>query len=264
MIVKKTDVVSAIYLLLIVFLSINGVKLSFIILCIYIMISLMLINDIEHFLAICSVTATMAYYFVGADEGIYSIYSIFMVIFVIKSLLSQKIVFDWTGNFLPKLLIIILAFISYKLSPFQYGKGFFLFVYIVLFSILIGSLLEINYKEYFRALTFLACLMVYCYVIMVFATGVTIEGRVRLAEDINANTCGMSCSQLGIIIFLSWFTQDASSSLKGLKLITFCVDLVILFLTGSRTALMAMVLAVVMVIFVSSIHRERLRKRLNK
>ena len=67
MIINFYDFLSTVYLLLIIGLSFLGIKLNMLILILYFILGIFFVKKIERLLSIVTLTATIAYFFVGAD-----------------------------------------------------------------------------------------------------------------------------------------------------------------------------------------------------
>jgi len=262
-IINFYDFLSTVYLLLIIGLSFLGIKLNMLILILYFILGIFFVKKIERLLSIVTLTATIAYFFVGADESIYSLYSIFCIILLLQSFLFLKT--KWKPDYkdlVLKCLLIVLSVFSYSKSPFVYTNGLYEFIFIIMFSIIIANFTTIDFSEFIKSLSYLSCVLIVCFFFMLPITGVSIEGRIRISAAVNSNTSGMACAQMGIITFFSYFFHKGKE--KKIKLFFFILAGVLVLLSGSRTSLFAMISSIGVVLIIIAHRRGNISKKARK
>ena len=247
---KLYYIYNTIFVIVIVTLSIANIKFNIFLFGAYLLMSLLYIKNIEAFLAVITLTSTISYFFIGADEAVFSLYTIFVVIELVRNFVIK----DDTSIILKKDLawffcIILLAFISFSQSPFNYSMGFLELSYIVLFSIFVLIVAKFNMQKYINHLEYLSYLMVILYGIILLFYGSVIEGRYTLANGINTNTFGMSCTQLGIIIYLTYLVKAKKNKLN-LRMLFFFMDVCLVLLSGSRTSLFSLIASIFIIKFI--------------
>ena len=237
---------SYIYIITILLISLFSQDFNVMLFIIYTIMALPFIYSIEHYVVIALMLSTISYYFTGAYEGIYSIYTILIMLIIIRILLMQKGKMEFNKN--SVILIIILSIISccsYAVSQFYYFNGLFRLLYLLLLSLILGNTIRLKIDVMCTILPRIAGVMIIGYIFSVLINGSIIDGRLTIANSVNTNTFGMSCAQLCSILLTDSFLNKSHKK-KNLFL---CVAIIILaFLSGSRGAVLACVLTVMIIV----------------
>ena len=237
---------SYIYIITILLISLFSQDFNVMLFIIYTIMALPFIYSIEHYVVIALMLSTISYYFTGAYEGIYSIYTILIMLIIIRILLIQKGKMEFNKN--SVILIIILSIISccsYAVSQFYYFNGLFRLLYLLLLSLILGNTIRLKIDVMCTILPRIAGVMIIGYIFSVLINGSIIDGRLTIANSVNTNTFGMSCAQLCSILLTDSFLNKSHKK-KNLFL---CVAIIILaFLSGSRGAVLACVLTVMIIV----------------
>lgn len=237
---------SYIYIITILLISLFSQDFNVMLFIIYTIMALPFIYSIEHYVVIALMLSTISYYFTGAYEGIYSIYTILIMLIIIRILLIQKGKMEFNKN--SVILIIILSIISccsYAVSQFYYFNGLFRLLYLLLLSLILGNTIRLKIDVMCTILPRIAGVMIIGYIFSVLINGSIIDGRLTIANSVNTNTFGMSCAQLGSILLIDSFLNKSHKK-KNLFL---CAAIIILaFLSGSRGAVLACILTVMIIV----------------
>lgn len=239
---------SYIYVIMILLISLFISDFNLVMFVLYFVLALPFINSIEHFVTISLLLSTISYYFTGAYEEIYSIYTILMILIIVRILLIHKGKFEFNINNLVLIVILgVLACWSYIESPFHYFNGLFRLLYLLLLSVVVGNFIRLKITVICEILPKIASVIVMGYLLSVLIKGSLIDGRLTIANSVNTNTFGMSCAQLGCILLISAFLNKVQMR-KKLVLCAIVVGLALL--SGSRGALMAFALASAIVVII--------------
>ena len=131
------------------------------------------------------------------------------------------------------------------MSQFYYFNGLFRLLYLLLLSLILGNTIRLKIDVMCTILPRIAGVMIIGYIFSVLINGSIIDGRLTIANSVNTNTFGMSCAQLGSILLTDSFLNKSHKK-KNLFL---CVAIIILaFLIGSRGAVLACVLTVMIIV----------------
>jgi len=234
--VDKMTLLSMIYLLMIVFLSIANIEYNLLIFCMYFFLALPFVKSPEHFLCIVLLVLTISYYFLGADSTFYNLTTILLIIYIINIIMTKSKKFKISlKNFLPVIGLIVIAVISYNHSPFGYTNGLIRFLYMMIVTLIIGNFVQININKCINVLSKLALVLLFGYIITIMFFHSFVYGRLTIANSVNTNTFGMSCAQLTCILFLSYYFLGK----KIIYLFGTIIAVLLAFLSGSRGAILA-------------------------
>lgn len=247
---------SYIYVIMILLISLFISDFNIVMFILYFVLALPFINSIEHFVVISLLLSTISYYFTGAYEEIYSIYTILMILIMARVLFVYKGKLEFDANNLILIIILgVLACWSYIESPFHYFNGLFRLLYLLLLSVVVGNFIRLKITVICEILPTIASVMVIGYLLSVLIKGSLIDGRLTIANTVNTNTFGMSCAQLGCILLMTAFLNKAQMR----KNLVLCAMVVVLaLLSGSRGALMAFALASAIVVIIYAKKNGRL------
>ncbi len=248
------DVWSMFYLIMVYSLTLIFDQTNVIIFAIYFICALPFLQYVDKFASVCFILSTMSYYFVGADEGLWSIYTILAIIVLLRAFKVRKSGLSLI-RFLFLLWMILAVLLSYYNSIFNYTKGMFAIIYNVVVAILIATILKINKDTIVNFLPKIASFQLIVYVILLLINGSYDGYGYSISADINHNTFGSSVVILGIIIFIKiMFFEGNTLAYKFAWVASF----VLTFVCGSRNALLAMVLTSVIIY----IARQRLKGKM--
>ena len=79
---------SYVYILAILLISLFSQDFNIMLFVLYTIMAFPFIYSIEHYVVIVLMLSTISYYFTGAYEGVYSIYTILMILIIIRIALS--------------------------------------------------------------------------------------------------------------------------------------------------------------------------------
>ena len=99
------DCWSYIYVIMILLISLFISDFNIVMFILYFVLALPFINSIEHFVVISLLLSTISYYFTGAYEEIFSIYTILLILIMARVLFLYKGKLEFNANNL--ILIII-------------------------------------------------------------------------------------------------------------------------------------------------------------
>ena len=247
---------SYIYVIMILLISLFISDFNIVMFILYFVLALPFINSIEHFVVISLLLSTISYYFTGAYEEIFSIYTILLILIMARVLFLYKGKLEFNANNLILIIMLgVLACWSYIESPFHYFNGLFRLLYLLLLSVVVGNFIRLKISVICEMLPKTASIMVVGYLLSVLIKGSLIDGRLTIANSVNTNTFGMSCAQLGCILLMTAFLNKAQMR-KNLVLCAIVVMLALL--SGSRGALLAFALASAIVVIIYAKKNGRL------
>lgn len=251
------DILSCLYVAMVLILSLIVSEFNIMLFILYLVLALPFINSIEHYFAVSLLLSTISYYFVGAYEGICSIYTILMLLIILKTIISYKNIEINRDSIIQITVIGALAFFSYTASPFNYLNGLFRLLYLLILSVVAGNFIRLRINIICEILPKIASVMIIGYVISVVINGSFIDGRLTIGNSVNTNTFGMSCAQLSCIMLISAFLNKHQMSYK----LILCILIVsCAVLSGSRGALLAFFISSIFVIICYSKKRGCLKE----
>lgn len=241
--VNKFDLWACIYVLIVVTLSLFFPNISLVTFLVLFILALPFIYTPEYFVGICFLFSTISYYFHGAYEGIYSIYTILLVIVFLNCLMNKNMTFQKTA-FVSIGGLAIIAVLSFNYSQFHYYNGLYKLLYILFVTTVIGNFYRLDIKILSLVLPKLAGTMTIGYLLSIVYSGSFVDGRLTIASQVNTNSFGMSCAQLATILVVSCIV---SKNRKGVKIFLSLIIFVLAFLSGSRGALLAFLSASILI-----------------
>ena len=241
------DLWSMIYLFIVCVMTLLFDQANIFVFGIYLICALPFFNHPDKFVCICFLLSTMAYFFLGADEGLWSIYTILAVI-----MLFQFIIKPHTKIRLQMILLfawMILAFVlSYNHSRFSYTMGMFAMIYNVVIAILLALTIKIDKASLVSFLPRMAAFQLVIYTIMLLINGHYDGFGFSISEKVNHNTFGASDDILSVIIWAKMVCYgDKSWKYK----LFWIMSILLVFLSGSRNALLGLLLTSVLVYIIS-------------
>lgn len=226
---------AALYVSFIHIITRLGISNSFIVFFIYFAMAIPFINNLDKFISLCYIISPITYYYTGTDEGLISIYTIFIILAIINISFKQRIN---KINIVPFIIIGVVVYISFTLSEFKYLNGAFLLIYIIVVSICISIINTFKKDTLISFIPFLACIQVYIFAIEMICGGVISEGRFSISQLVDYNTFGMAAAQMGIVLITQWILRGKSFSL--IYKIAIVLSVIIILLSGSRNALLGL------------------------
>lgn len=241
--VNKYDLWACIYVLIVGTLSLFFSTISLATFVGLFIFALPFIYKPEYFIGICFLFSTISYYFHGAYEGIYSIYTILLVIVFLNCLMKKNMTFQ-KDAFISIVGLAIIAIVSFNYSQFHYYNGLYKLLYILIITTVIGNFYRLDIKMLSSVLPKLAGTMTIGYLLSIVYSGSFVDGRLTVASQVNTNSFGMSCTQLATILVVSCIVNK---NRKGVKILFSLVILMLAFLSGSRGALLAFLSASILI-----------------
>lgn len=224
-----------VYLSLIFLLTLLFDEMSLMVFSILFLFSIPLYLDLERFLEVCIVLSSISYYFMGADEAVLSIYTIYAVLCVVRfCFTSHKRKFN---NIFFRLLIILVFFYSYKLSSMSTFSGTMELVYIVLMSFIVSAIAKIDDSDPLAFLPALASYVIFFFVLMVMLNPISDGERITFSYQVNANGFGFASALMTCIILLSLIIKKQKQ--RGLYITFSVLGFILVLLSGSRNSIIA-------------------------
>jgi O-antigen ligase len=195
----------------------------------------------------------MSYFFLGSDEGLWSLYTILALLLIVHACL--KGVLTLPVKACVYLLWIALAVVlSYLQSRIGYSMGMFAMIYNIAMAIVIVTTLTIDQETIVSFLPKIASLQLVAYVGMLLINGHFDGYGFSVSERVNHNTFGTSVAIISVILFVKivFFGEGAA-----LYKFFWALSLVLIIVSGSRNALLAMILTSVIVYMVAQTHQGK-------
>lgn len=247
------DFWSLFYLLMVYIFTVICDQLNIYIFVLYLICALPFVNHLDKFVCICFILSTMAYYFLGGDEGIWSLYTIFAGLMVLQIFAKpQK---RWALNSCCGFILMVAAVIlSYADSKFGYAKGMLAMIYNLAIAALIAMTVQVNQDTLTSFLPRIASFQLAIYVIILLISGSYDGYGFSISKSVNHNTFGTSVSVLSIILFVTiiFFQRDS-----GIYKFFWIVSVVLTLISGSRNALLAMILTSLAIYIVFQKHQGK-------
>ncbi len=237
------DLWSMFYLLVVYVLTLIVDEANMIVFAVYFVCAIPFFHHLDKFACICFLLSTMSYYFLGADEGIWSLYTILALLMAVQFFTPEKIDIP-IKNGLYLLWMIIAVALSYNGSRFQYTNGMFAMMYNLVIAVLIVLTVKIDKDTLKSFLPKMASIQLVVYIAMLLINGHYDGYGFSISEKVNHNTFGVSVAILSIIVFAKIVFFEGNTVLYKL---VWCMSLALIFISGSRNSLLAMVLTSVVI-----------------
>ena len=257
--IKAIDIWQYLYFIMVFSMSFAVEEYNFALFALQFVLALPFLNTTEKYLEICMVFSTIAYFFKGADEAVFSIYTIYIGFLVFHFVMNPKI--NFARNLLLRLLLIAIFLYSYKLSTLALSTGLYELIYVVGMSILISFMVEVDRKEPLKRLPNLCMCGILLYAVALLLHPVIREGRYTFSDDVNVNTLGLSVAVMTTMVLIDLF-HDAEGKLKFARYSVALLGLTLLLLTGSRNGLMALGGTVILFLIVKGWENKRFLRAL--
>lgn len=216
--------------------------------------------EIENLLSVIIILSTISYYFLGVYEHAMSLYTLLIIWVIFAKVVFKKRIYKI--NFvkgMPLIGLSLISYFSYLHSPFGYMNGALRMIYILISVYVINVFGNFNFKKITRILPKLYSVVLWSYAIIITINpSIDSSGRISLAKDINGNTFGLSCALGVCILFLKYVILRNKKGKFFLKA-TILLGLILVLLSGSRTALMSVVLSIGTVIFIKARREKKLK-----
>lgn len=209
--------------------------------------------DLERFLELCIIVSSLSYYFIGSDEAIMSIYTIYAFLCILRFLFTGKC--RKFNNILPRLAMMIVIIISYRRSSMSTLMGMMELQYIIVISFIVSFCAQVRDDKPLSFLPVLASLTLLFFTLLVFAHPVSDGTRITISEDVNSNGFGFSAALMTCIVLSSLFVNRKQSN-RILFIVFALLGLILVLISGSRNAFLA-VAASVMLFYILNSKREK-------
>ncbi|MDM0539755.1 O-antigen ligase family protein [Clostridium perfringens] len=232
---------SIFYILVICIFSIFFSESNIIIFFIYAFMAIPFIKHVDKYAMICFVLSTLSYYFNGASEGVFSIYTIFLILVIFEAYLKKRFKI---GYILPLMLLIFCVYLSYTHSQFNYISGATIMLYNLFTAIVICCCLRIDADTINEFLPFVASIIVIFYFIVNLSIGFHDGFGITISKSVNHNSFGNSVSQLAVILS----TKVLLSNGKNIYYrVVWIISFITTLMSGSRNALLGAVIVTVLI-----------------
>lgn len=253
------------YMLMVMALTKIGLEFDFMLFLIYLLLAIPFYKKTEYYISICILLSTISYYFVGAYEHVLSIYTILAIIQTLAIITSGKKVNLNFQSLIYTFLLCINICISYNNSVHSYLLGFLRLSYIVSVFYYIFAIKRVELQTIADFLPKLGSLMIFCEVLMVLSNFIlTSDTRLRIAQEVNSNTFAMSCAINTCILGLAINNDSITKTKAFVFKFSMAISFILLILTGSRTALMAFILAYSVTLFIKARRAHKIKGYLGK
>ncbi|MDU4789070.1 MAG: O-antigen ligase family protein [Clostridium sp.] len=252
------DYYAIFYLFIDVICTYIGMEFGLVPFFIFFILAVPFYKGIEHFISIVLLLSTISYYFFGAYENILSIHTILVFVSIISLVMKKTIREINLTNGFAIVSLCVVAYISYSNSPYGYLSGLFRVLYILISTYIVGAISHIDLKKLSCILPKLASTLLWLYAIIITLNPVVDSAkRLSLSENVNGNTFAMSCAISVCVVFLDYYMLRGKK-LCFIKILTLILGLILILLSGSRTALMATVLSCAIIMIIKAKREKRL------
>lgn len=231
----------------------------------YLLFAIPFYKRTEYYISICIVLSSISYFFVGAYEHVLSIYTILAII-------STLSVFKCRGKF--KLNSYTLAFttllstniiISYNNSTHSYLYGLIRLMYLIYVFGYIFTIKKCNLNIISSFLPRISCVLVFSEFLVILSNpSFGPLTRLSIAQNVNANTFAMSCAMITCILGISLWDNNIKKMESIVFKISMLLSFILLILSGSRTALMAFMIAYFITLFIKAKRENKLTNSISK
>lgn len=225
---------------------------------VYAVLAAPFIKNTTILLCVCLVVSTTAYYYLGCDEQIYSIYSILFLLSLISH--KKEIIQPSTlKRIIPFVLFMGVASISFVHSSLNHYNGLYELLYIILIAIIIITCIDIDYSLLYKVLPILSCLMIFFIILKMSIGAMGVNGRFTIDSSVDANTSGAACALFATIFTITLLVKKCNNYI--IYLIGCFLAIAALFLTGSRSALMGYIGSNMIVYCLISYRQHRMARK---
>lgn len=242
--IKKKNLIyiwSVIYLIVIYTCTILFDSDFFLLYFLYFTLAIPFIKHIDKYALLCFVLSNIAYFFLGADEAVWSIYSILVILGFMNLIINRKIN---KINIIPFLLLIVAVYFSYIFSDFEYITGAYAMIYNFVISIFLAFILNFNDDTLSDFLPMISTVQIVAFIFFVIMNGYFDGYGLSISQSVNHNSFGTAISILSIIIFVKVLI---SKNIVNFYFFIWIITLILLVLSGSRNALLGLVLSMIII-----------------
>ena len=241
--IPPIDIWSIFYLFVVYSLTMIFDEANIFVFAIYLICAIPFINHLDKFACICFLLSTMSYYFLGCSEGIWSIYTIFACIMIIHIFCERKSELP-LKSCLYLSFMIVAVLLSYTHSEFGYAKGMYAMIYNIAIAALVAVVIRFNKDTVASYLPKITVAQLMFYIVLLLINGNYDGYGYSISKDVNHNTFGASIAILsGILFVMVMFYHQKSNIYK----LFWLISLVLTFVSGSRNALLALMLSVIVI-----------------
>lgn len=237
------DMWSIFYLLVVYSLTIILDESNIFVFAIYLICAIPFINHLDRFACICFLLSTMSYYFLGCSEGVWSIYTIFAYMMVLRLFCERNLGLP-LRSCLYLIFMIVAVVLSYTHSEFGYIKGMYSMIYNIAIAMLVVIVIRFNQDTVSSYLPKLTVIQLMFYMVLLLINGSYDGYGYSISKDVNHNTFGASIAILSGILFIAIMFYHPKSNIYKLFWI---ISLILTFVSGSRNALLAIILTVIVI-----------------
>ncbi len=246
------DLWSLFYLFMVYAFTMIFDEANIIVFAIYFICAIPFVFFLDKFLCICFILSTMSYFFLGGDEGIWSLYTILAMIMLLRMFLLPKNSLQ-VKSVLCLVWVVSAVIVSYLYSKYAYSMGMFAMLYNIVVAFLVSVTVKLNWQTVTSFLPRITSLQIIAYVVLLLIGGHYDGYGYSVSEDINHNTFGASVAVLSMIIVIKIMFYKGNLVYKFIWILS----LVLLMLSGSRNALMALIILAVIVFMIAKKHRGK-------
>lgn len=245
-------ILEIIYMLIIFGLTFTLGRVNGITFILLFVLAIPFVNHVERYIEICYVLSLIAYFFTGADEAIFSIYTILMFLLVANAFVKKQFNFK---NIVPIILLIIISVISFKHSSIKYLNGMTGIIYLLTLTIVIIVTYFPDDNNLLSRLPDISCITLTFFLFILVTIRYSTYGRYTLTADVNPNTFGMACAQLAIVL-CDRLMSSTTRIKKRIYIFYVLLACLMILLSGSRSSLVALAFTVALILLIKG-WRER-------
>lgn len=247
------DFWSIIYLLIVCAFTLIFEQANIIVYGIYLVCALPFFNCPDKFVCVCFVLSTMSYFFLGADEGVWSLYTILAIMLFMRMLTDTRASLS-LKSFALIAWMAFAVFLSYSHSEFGYYKGMFAMFYNIAISVLIAMTVIFEEDTVKSFLPKIAAFQIVVYIVLLIFNGYYDGYGFSISPKINHNTFGVSVAILSVILLIKIvYFHEKTLLYKILWVVSLALSIVV----GSRNALLAAVLTSISVYMIYQKHQGK-------
>lgn len=247
------DLWAIVYLALVYSLTLLFEQSNIIVFALYFVFAMPFFAYLDKFVCVCFVLSTMSYYFLGADEGIWSIYTILVIMILLQLIINKKETIN-LKSCLTLFWLIAAIIMSYSRSEWGYSMGMFAMIYNIAITVFVITTVKIKKDTIVSFLPKITAFQLLSYVGMLLINGHYDGYGFSVSKEINHNTFGTSVAILSVIILVKIIFFKRNSFAYTL---IWLLSIALIVLSGSRNALLATILSSLAIYMVSQKHRGR-------
>ena len=137
------DLWSFFYLFMVYAFTLVFDQANIVIFALYFVCAMPFVHHLDKYVCICFLLSTMSYYFMGADEGVWSLYTILAMMMLLRIFTRVRIVLPIKACLYLSWMVAAVI-VSYNHSEFAYANGMFAMVYNIVIAWLIAITIKID------------------------------------------------------------------------------------------------------------------------